>query len=82
MPKRKNNMTPEGSARISATSKARWAANREEYLARARKGLKKALENHPGRTRPEPGTEARRLFEKIARNSNAAAAHAELARRT
>lgn len=78
---RKHNVSPEGRAKLSALSKARWAANREAMLANAMRGLKAAHQSDKRMPRPEPGTEARRLFEKIARNSNAAAAHDYFARR-
>lgn len=76
--------SPEARAKISAAVRARWAGDeRESLLACARAGLARARELHPElvrKTRPEPGSPERRLFNKIAVQLGAQAAHAELRR--
>lgn len=77
MGKRKHNISAEARAQSSARMKALWATNREKMLEQARRGIANRWKAN-GRKLPERGTEARRTFEKIARNSNAATAHAWL----
>lgn len=79
--RRRGPRSPEVRAKIREGLKARpdWLDNALRALEAARKSPKFHTPRKP-RTRPEPGTEERRYFDKLASIYGSAAAHAELRR--
>lgn len=75
MPRGCYTRSPETLAKLRADLKARWAADREQMVANAKRGAANAAARRPVRCPPR-GTEEWRIFEKIRAQSNSATAHA------